>query len=108
MVLQQLNKERFLKVKDTVHEYEFIHEMSKSRYGFSNLGAAALFDFLSELETDSGHELEFDPIAISCDFIEYRDFDELKKDYSSIETIDQLINETTVIQFKDGIIIQSF
>ena len=108
MVLQQLNKERFLKVKDTVHEYEFVNEMSKARYGFSNLGAAALFDFLSELESDSGHELEFDPIAISCDFIEYRDFDELKKDYSSIETIDQLINETTVIQFKDGIIIQAF
>ena len=37
--------------------------MSKPEHGFSDSGANALFDYLTELERDTDQELDFDPIA---------------------------------------------
>jgi hypothetical protein len=38
---------------------------------FSRLGAFALVEYLEEYEESTGEELEFDSVAIRCDFSEY-------------------------------------
>ena len=50
-------------MKSTINNQEFINEMSKPEHGFSDSGANALFDYLTELERDTDQELDFDPIA---------------------------------------------
>lgn len=95
-------------MKQTVSKHEFVSEMSNPGHGFSYSGAEALFDYLTKLENDADIELDFDPIEIRCGFNEYKNLEEIKNDYDSIETIDQLNNKTQVIQFNEGIIIQAF
>ena len=90
---------------------------------FSYDGLGALFEYLEELEEDTGEEMELDVIAICCDFSEYdsavdcitgngydlgcitniKDDDE-KEDAA----LEYLRDNTTVITFDGGIIIQDF
>ena len=76
---------------------------------FSYEGLKALFNYLEEQERNTG-EMELDVIALCCDYlvVEYKDFQELKEDYPSINSMDQLRDETTVIEFKDGFLIEAF
>ena len=74
---------------------------------FSHEGLKALFDYLEEQEQDTG-EIELDVIALCCNYVEYKDFQEFKGDYPSIDSMDQLRDETMVIEFKDGFLIEVF
>ena len=76
---------------------------------FSYEGKRALFDYLEELEADTGEDIELDVIALCCDFTEYDSFEDLQKEYPDIETIDDLRDETFVIEFNHGsLIVQAF
>ena len=75
---------------------------------FTYEGLGALYDYLTELEEDTGEEMELDVIAICCDFSEYGDLEEIQSEYSDIEDLDDLRDHTTVIEFDGGIIIQAF
>ena len=80
------------------------------------MGLDALFDYLEEFEEDTGTQIEFDPIAICCDFSEYDSLEEIIEDYNSIETLEDLKMKTTVIPIYEydgktetgGYIIQQF
>ena len=95
---------------DTITEYQFRDEMVK--HGFSYDGSTALFNYLEQLEDDCNIKIEFDPVALRCDYDEY---DNLKKcltayDNLQLKTIDDLREHTTVIEVEgsDSIIIQAF
>lgn len=94
-------------MKDTITSSQFTDEMIK--HGFSYEGTKALFEYLTMLEEDCDHELEFDPIAFRCDFNEYENFEELKNDYE-VEDLEELQNNTTVIQIPntERLIIQAY
>lgn len=47
---------------------------------FSWAGLSALFDYLEEMEQDTGEEWELDVIALCCDFTE-SDIDAIANDY---------------------------
>ena len=86
-------------MKDTITENQFVDEMSKKDHGFSYDGAKALFEHLTQYEEDCDHELEFDPIAFRCDFDEYENLKEVQeKSAYNIETLEDLQNNTTVIE----------
>jgi hypothetical protein len=87
---------------------------------FSYEGLEALFDYLTEYENDLGEDIEFDPIAICCEYSEHEsvlacaieqgfepdeeeDEDEQKK--SALEYLQQ---HTQVIEFSNGIIMQDY
>jgi len=95
-------------MKDTVTEYRFRDEMIK--HGFSYDGATALFEYFEAYEEDTGEQMEFDPVAIRCDFNEYENLQAIKEDYQDIETIEDLQNHTTVIEIPetDRLIIQEY
>ena len=97
-------------MKDTVTEYQFIDTMAQKQHGFSYEGAKALFEYFEQYEQDTGEEMEFDPIAIRCDFDEYQSLEDIKKSYQDIESLEDLQNHTTVIEIpnSDRLIIQAY
>ena len=101
-------------MKRNVTEWDFIQEFASSdtyKNNFSIVGLKALYNFLTELEEDTDTEIEFDIVAICCDFTEYEDFEELKNTYSNLnlETLEDFEDYTTIIELDNGsIIIQNF
>jgi hypothetical protein len=73
-------------------------------FDFSYNGADALIDMLEDFDPDRN----WDPVEISCTFSEYEDFEEIKEVYPDIETISDLVENTLVVEFKNGIIIQDY
>ena len=121
-------------MKTTVSQYDFTEAFKD--YGrsdnFSYEGLKALFDYLEDLESDIGEQIELDVIAICCDFSEYDtaleaaryygcdytvelyDDDDEERDEDEIEEeleeycIEWLRDRTPLIEFDDGVIIQNF
>ena len=98
----------------TITEWDFINsfdEMNRSE-NFSVAGRKALFEMFEELSPD----MELDPIAICCDFSEYKDLEELKNDYSydeDLEDDDDILNyyreQTMVLELANGgLVIQAY
>jgi len=89
---------------------------------FSYEGKRALFDYLEELENDCDCEIELDIIALCCEYTEYEsavdcindagyDFapcDDVDEHDQEEDCLDYLRNNTQVIEFDGGIIIQNF
>lgn len=99
-------------MKMTLNFYQFCDNWPESRKEqFSYYGKKAIFEYLEELEDVTGEQIEFDPIAICCDFTEYCDLEELQStDYPDIKTMEELEENTIVIKCEDGdrFIIQQF
>ena len=58
-------------MKTILSTNELIDELRRDEYAsWSYDGAKALADYLQEYEESTGEELEFDPIAIRCEFTE--------------------------------------
>jgi len=88
---------------------------------FSYYGKKALFEYIESIEQDTGDETELDVIGLCCEFTEFDTALEAAKDCSDF-TIDENLNEeeqekqafqflsdeTTIIQFDGGIIVQNF
>jgi hypothetical protein len=97
-------------MKQNVSEYDFIDGFMKIRPdNFSRDGLQCLYDYLIELEEGIGEEIEFDVIAICCEFSEYKDLKEISEAYGRdfMET-DDIRDFTQVIECDNSIIIQDF
>ena len=90
----------------------FIKDNSNYKNNFSYEGRKALFDYLEELEDDTGEKIEFDPIALCCEYSEYENIQEFWNEYDKEDnpTIDKIEDNTAVIKIQDRnkFIIQSF
>ena len=76
---------------------------------FSYDGLDALFEFLDELSEDCGTPMELDVIALCCEFTEYENLAELQENYTDIESMDDLNDNTMVIPVDDDrFIIQDY
>lgn len=111
-------------IKNTITwDYEFSNWISNSdsyKNNFSFEGANAVQDYYEQLSDDLGQDIEFDPIAWCCEFSEYGSFEDFKNDagftdsegkhegYPDIKTLDDLRDNTTVIEFDGGIIVGEF
>ena len=68
----------------TLTETDFIeltNKYSQHKDNFSYEGKKALFQYLNEFETDTGNRIEFDYIALCCDYSEYDNLDDLFEAY---------------------------
>ena len=77
---------------------------------FSYEGKKALFEYIEELEESVGEMIEFDPIALCCEYTEYENLEEVKNSYPDIKTMEDLKDKTQVIEIegKDSFIIQNY
>ena len=101
-------------MKEYISESEFIDRfrIMNRKENFSYEGRKALFEHFEQLEEDIGEEIEFDCIAICCEYTEYENIKEFwddgwdKEDYPDIDSIAE---ETIVIPINDeSFIIQVF
>ena len=96
----------------TVTERDFVQAFKTMgrENNFSNAGLSALFDYLEELENETGQPIELDVIALCCDYSEYENLAEFQKDYGEeYESMDDVRDATTVIKVDDeAFIIQQF
>jgi len=95
----------------TIDSFEFIKafEDCGRENQFSREALFALFDYLEELEQDTGEDIELDVIGLCCDFTEYESLEAFNEDCGTeYATIEDLEDETQVIQFDGGIIVQNF
>lgn len=99
---------------------------SDNNNGFSYSGAYALCEYLEEIESGSGEEMEFDCVALRCDYSEHESLQAWANDYfvdwrsdlsidedADEDAIDDVIREYIqdhgqLIEFDGGIIVSSF
>ena len=118
-------------MKQNVTETMFIDRFKQSEERgnqFSYGALVALYADLVEMEDECGEEIEFDMIALCCEFTEYEtateaacehfdfpgmDYDENGDETETAEDVEEkalkyLQDNTRVIEFEGGIIIQDF
>jgi len=106
-------------MKETLTPQEALSKLLQDRNaGWSYAGAKALVEYLEELESGIGEEIELDVVALRCEFTEYSSALEAVQDYDyepdeSLSEEEQeeaarewLEERTTVIPFAGGIIVQ--
>ena len=85
---------------DAVTQTEFVDRFVKidRESNFSHWGRIALFEYFEQYEEDTGEQIEFDPIAICCEYTEYESLDELNDIYGKkFEDLDEVSDYTPVI-----------
>ena len=86
-------------MKITVTEQIFLDEFRNSSRAdeFSHEALVAIFNYITEI--DEGSEIEFDVVAICCEYVEVEnsDTDELEN-YSNCDVIAELENSTVFYQ----------
>lgn len=114
-------------MKQTINSNEFAQAFRDyDRFGaWSYAGLTALFDFLEEMEQDTGEEMELDVIALDCEYSEWEDLEEWARGYfiesnyqSEFHTLEDEELEDAIreyihdngqlIEFDGGIIVSSF
>ena len=100
-------------MKQIISKYHFTNWFLSSdtyKNNFSYEGLNSLFDYFEQLEEDMGKEIDFDPIAICCEYSEYENFEEIKNNYDCIENYEDLENNTSIIEIENTnrLIIQDF
>jgi len=92
----------------TITETDFINSFQSLRPdNFSREGLEALYNHFWDLSEDQN--IELDVIAICCEYSEYENFKEIKKDYPQVEDHEYLSELTPIIRAKNGNwIIQNF
>ena len=88
--------------------------------GWSYAGAFALVEYMESIEDDTGEEIEFDRVALRCEFNEYSTALEAAQEYgwepdedadsddAEEAAAEWLADRTTVITFNGGVIVQQF
>ena len=104
-------------MKVTINKPQFIREFQAIRPdNFSLAALETLFDYYEEIDRESESEIEFDPIAICCDWTEYESALEAAEEYSfpdkpdeedmegdlEEKAMDYLEGETTVLRTDSG------
>jgi hypothetical protein len=98
-------------MKLTLTNTQAIHYLDHTHFSFE--GAVALVEYLEVLEYNEGKEMEFDPIALKCQYSEYSSFVEAYKDlFSEVEINEEdaknyFWENTSVLTFEGGVIIDS-
>ena len=95
----------------TINSSDFVDGFKCRPDNFSYDGLQALFDYFEQLEDDLGEQIEFDPIAICCEYSEFDDLAAFQSDYDADDypDMESIYDNTTVIPFGvESFIIQQF
>lgn len=97
------------RVIEVLNTTQIVSALRADQYaGWSYEGACALADHMENLAEEMGENIELDVVAWHCDFSEYASIEDVKAEYEDIETLDDLRDRTTVIEFDGGLIVGAF
>jgi hypothetical protein len=101
----------------TLSTYDIANRLLQdSNANWSRSGALALAEYLQSIEEDTGETMEFDAVAIRCDYSEYPSAVEAHNDMTSGHDLTEDDEETAlermreigeVIEFDGGVIISN-
>ena len=107
-------------MKTTIRLNDFVNCDALTN-NFSYEGLISLFDYLEDFENGTGISIEFDPIALRCEFSEYTTISEAYGNYqddaddlTELDMLEWLQDRTQVIEFESSmhgdkcIILQDF
>lgn len=101
-------------MKTEMTTYECAKALTHDDYAnWTRSGAFALVEYLEQIEEGCGTQIEFDPVALRCEFSEYDTAIEAAQVYTSEFTTEEaaleyLEDHTTVINHANGLIVQDF
>jgi hypothetical protein len=102
-------------MKQTVTSYQFVDSFRAAgrESQFTRPALFALFDYLESYEEDCGVELELDPIGICCEWAEHDSAIDAANEYGQTfddesEALEWLREQTQVVEFEGGVVIQLF
>jgi len=108
-------------MKTTLTTSQATHILLEDTYAsWSKAGALALVMYLEELENDTETEVEFCPVELRCDWTEYKslqefaeehfahDYDAKPEEFEDTMIRNFIEENTTLIEFHGGILVQSF
>ena len=100
-------------MKQYINNYQFHRAFERMGRGeqFSYEGLNALFNYIEEIEVNSGEEIQLDVISLCCEFMEYENLEELQNNYNNeYKTLEDIREDTEVINIEDSesFIIQQF
>ena len=107
-------------MKTTVSEYQFVDSfrLCGRESQFTVPARRALFAYFEAFEEDTGTEITLDPIAVCCEWAEYPSAKEAAMDYGfewkntvlnrKEASLEWLREQTQVVEFDGGIVIQQF
>lgn len=105
-------------MKTTVASHQFVEAFRACgrESQFSRAALFALFEYLEEYENSTGEEIELDPIGICCEWREYPSAREAAEEYGlelrwyddESRALGWLREQTQVVEFGGGIVIQAF
>jgi hypothetical protein len=120
-------------MKDTLTTNQAAQILLADEYAnWSRAGAHALIEYFEDFEEDMGEEIEFDAVALRCDFSEYASLEDWCSEYfgqsmgdlppaevmvylqeSYVDTVadairQYIIENGTLIEFSGGVIVSSF
>jgi hypothetical protein len=98
---------------DTITKYSFLDAFYKMgrEDQFSYKGLISLFDYFEMLEEDTDQKIEFDVIAICCEYSEYDSLKDFQNDYGDeYKSLEDIEDNTSLIKIEDteGFIVQQF
>ena len=92
-------------MKEYVTESTFIDAFKQSdtrKNQFSYEGLQALFEYFEEYEDSTGETIDFDMIAICCEYTEYDSLKRYNDEYGNeCEEIDEISEDTELIKIDD-------
>ncbi len=123
MIIEEYDESLFI---SRFEDYKRVETSENPNGNFSYKGLRALFNYLDEI-ADEENPYKLDVIALCCEYSEYKNLNEYKKDYNLVtdkqeyilddegykEAIEQEINDTTTLikigeDINDGFIILQF
>tara|TARA_R110000765_G_scaffold81260_1_gene158967 strand:+ start:43 stop:348 length:306 start_codon:yes stop_codon:yes gene_type:complete len=101
-------------MKTEMTTYECAKALTHDEYAsWTRSGAFALVEYLEQMEDEYETSIEFDRVALRCEYSEYDTAIEAAQAYTSEFTTEEsaleyLENNTTVINHSNGILVQDF
>ena len=89
--------------------WEALQKTDGYKNNFTIKGAKALQAYFEELSKELDENIEFDPIAWCVEFSEYDNLKDYNKQHNTkYKTLDELMDNTEVIEFDGGVIVRDF
>ena len=95
-----------MSIIQTVNKSQFIDNLLADDYAsWTYEDAGALYDYYEQYSDDTGEDVELDRVALRCEWTRADSIDEVIEDYDDIESLEDLQDNTQVIEHDGGVLL---
>ena len=95
-----------MSIIQTVNKSQFIDNLLADDYAsWTYEDAGALYDYYEDYSEGTGEDVELDRVALRCEWTRADSIDEVIEDYDDIESLEDLQDNTQVIEHDGGVLL---